>query len=164
MWNTNQPSPNAPLTDSMVSDAEQELGVRFPASYLDALRIKNGGSVVGDLVRLPHQVIPQHLRHFVDHGYVSVRGVNGIGSSNTSVLGSASLIAEWGLPERLVILDGDGHWWIAFDYRGTDDNPPIVFVDSDSGDTLHVTESFAEFFGSFVADEDMYDEDGNFIG
>jgi len=148
----------------MIADAEKELGVRFPASYVDALRIKNGGSVIGDLTRLPEQNIPRHLKHYVDHGHVSVRGINGIGASNTSVLQTEYLIAEWGLPERLVILDGDGHWWIAFDYRESEDTPSIVLVDSDSADTLHLADDFGEFFGSFIREEDVFDEDGNFIG
>ena len=164
MWNLDDSSPNAPLTSEMISAAEEELGVRFPASYIDALRIKNGGSIIGDLIRLPQQHISVHLERYIEQGYVSIRGINGIGAGDASVLGTTYLIAEWELPEQLVILDGDGHWWVAFDYRQSTENPPIVFVDSDSRDTLHIANDFAQFFGSFVRDEDVFDGDGNFIG
>ncbi|MCA9173450.1 MAG: SMI1/KNR4 family protein [Planctomycetales bacterium] len=148
----------------MVADAEKELGIRFPASYVEALRLKNGGAILGNLVRLPKQDIPQHLRPYVDHGHISVRGINGIGASHTSVLTTPYLIEEWGLPKNLVLLDGDGHWWIAFDYREPTSNPPIVFVESDSGDTLRIADDFATFFDSLVDEEELFDEEGNYVG
>ena len=113
MWNLDDSSPNAPLTSEMISAAEEELGVRFPASYIDALRIKNGGSIIGDLIRLPQQHIPVHLERYIEQGYVSIRGINGIGAGDASVLGTTYLIAEWELPEHwlysMVMATGGSH-------------------------------------------------------
>ena len=164
MWKTADPSPNQPLTESMIVAAEAALTVRFPASYIAALRIKNGGSIVADFARLQEQTVPRPFRRFIDHGYVRVSGINGIGSSDTSVLATEYLIAEWGLPDGLVIIDGAGHAWLAFDYRETDVDPPIVLVNSDSGDTIRVASDFAKFSGSLVRREEVYDQAGNFIG
>jgi len=136
---------------------------------LSALRIKNGGSVIGDLVKLPEQEIPEHLRRYVDHGYVSVFDINGIGSGDglgrgqRNVLETEYLVGEWELPSPIVILCGDGHWWIAFDYRKSADNPPIVFIESDSHDTLHIANNFSDFLSMLVRYEAVFDRDGNLI-
>jgi len=164
MWDLTAECPNDPLTDRMVAEAESSLNVRLPASYVEALRQKNGGSTIGQYIRLPTQDIPQHLERFVDHGYVSIGGLNGIGTSHQSITRTLYLTNEWRLPNRLVLLDGDGHTWIAFDYRKSTATPPIVFVDSDSGDTLRIANSFAELFAALIPHEELFDEDGDFIG
>jgi hypothetical protein len=163
MWDLEAECPNAPLTDQMVAEVESSLNVRLPASYVDALRQKNGGSTIGEYIRLPAQDIPQHLKGFVDHGYVSIGGLNGIGTSHQSITQTPYLTNEWQLPNGLVLLDGDGHTWIAFDYRKPTGTPPIVFVVSDSGDTLVIANSFAELFASLIPHEELFDEDGEFI-
>lgn len=164
MWDIEEPASNEPLTDDVIANAERQLGVRLPKSYLDALRIKNGGSTIGNSIKLPVQYVPDHLRHYIDHGYISVRDINGIGSGDDTILETDYFVGEWGLPSPIVILSGEGHWWIAFDYRVVQENPPIVFLDSDSGDTLHVSDDFASFLASIVSDEQVFDADGNFIG
>lgn len=150
MWDTEEPASNEPLTDDMIASAERQLGVRLPKSYLDALRTKNGGSTTGNYFKLPAQHVPDHLRHYVDHGYVAVLELNGIGSGDDTILETDYLVGEWGLPSPIVILSGAGHWWIVFDYRVANENPPIVFLDSDSGDTLHLSNDFASFLSSIV--------------
>lgn len=70
----------------------------------------------------------------------------------------------WQLPNGLVLFDDDGHAWIAIDYRKPIGTPPIVFVDSDSDDTLLVANSFEEIFASLIPHEELFDEDGEFNG
>ncbi len=164
MWDLEADCPNAPLTDDMVAEAESTLNLRLPISYVDALRQKNGGSTIGEYIRLPSQHIPQHLDAFVDHGYISVGGLNGIGTSYQSITRTPYLKNEGKLPDGLILLDGDGHHWIAFDYRIPTGSPSVVFVDSDSGDTLLVAKSFAEFFAALIPHEELFDDNGEFIG
>ncbi|MGY3215794.1 hypothetical protein ACVWWV_000296 [Bacillus sp. TE9122W] len=40
---------------------------------------------------------------------------------------SAYLIKEWELPEGLVLISGDGHTWVAMDYRKMKKNPAIHY-------------------------------------
>ena len=43
------------------------------------------------------------------------------------------MIQEWDLPNDLVLIAGEGHWWIALDNRfHVDDNPPLVYLDEDN--------------------------------
>ena len=164
MWDNNDPSPNEPLTESMVAEAEREFGVRFPDAYLNALCAKNGGSTVGTHIRLPEQDIPEHLSAFVDHGFVSVGGIFGIGASNESVFAHPGLVEEWQLPAGLVLLDG--RWAHVDRVRLSQDkegSPLSCFLDADSGDTLLVANSFQEFFASLCRTDEIFDRDGNFI-
>ncbi|MCA9076256.1 MAG: SMI1/KNR4 family protein [Planctomycetaceae bacterium] len=164
MWDLDQQSPNEPLTDAILADAEARLNVRFPADYVAALRQKNGGATIGQYFRLPKQEIPSRLVRYVDHGHISVAGINGIGTGHESVLQTQYMTEEWQLPKGLVLLDGDGHTWIAFDYRATKNDPRIVFLESDSGDTLFVAANFTQFFSGLVPHESLFDDDGEFIG
>ena len=164
MWDLDSDSPNVPLTDSMVEEAESLLDVRLPQAYVDALREKNGGATAGEYLRLPTQEVPQHLMGFVGHGYIGIDGVNGIGTSHQSITRTPYWVNEWQLPCGFVLLDGDGHHWIAFDYRNSTSDPSVVFLDSDSGDTLFLANTFSEFFASLVPHEELFDDDGEFIG
>jgi SMI1-KNR4 cell-wall len=56
-----------------------------------------------------------------------------------------ALIAEWGLPEGIVLLSGDGHSWVALDYRNTKKEPPVIFVESESGRTESIAPNFENF-------------------
>ena len=164
MWNLQEPSPNDALTDEMVGEAESVLGVSLSADYVAALKQKNGGSTLGNYFKLPKQFVPSHLRGFVDHGYTSIDEINGIGQTHVSVLNTPYMTDEWGLPTGFVLLDGDGHTWTAFDYRTNKANPTIVFLDSESGDTLYVAEGFLQFFSSLVPHEALFDDEGEYIG
>lgn len=144
----------------MVTQAESLLDVRFPSAFVEALRRKNGGSILGEYVPLPPQTIPEHLVGFVDHGHISIAGINGVGSSFQSVLKTPYMIEEWQLPKGFVLLDGDGHTWIAFDYRSPGNDPRIVFLDSESGDTLFLAKNFEDFSSSLIPHEDLFDDDG----
>jgi hypothetical protein len=67
-----------------------------------------------------------------------------------SLLDSPRLNAEWKQPSELLLFSGDGHWWLALDYRdcGPDGEPPIVFYENDSEgspDELVLASSFREF-------------------
>jgi hypothetical protein len=49
-----------------------------------------------------------------------------------------------------VLISGDGHWWIALDYRRQKEKPPVVYIESDGGRTVEL----ASNFDSFLAYED----------
>ena len=164
MWDVDYPSPNQPITDTMIADAEAELGVLLPRDFIASLRIKNGGSIIGGFAKLLTEEIPEDLRRFVSDGHVRIYDINGIGQSDCSILSTTYLVNEWDLPEPIVILSGDGHWWIVLDYRESADNPPVVFLDSLTRISLKIADDFGVFSRSLVRHEDLYDTDGTFIG
>lgn len=60
-------------------------------------------------------------------------------------LESEYLIKEWGLPRNIVLISGDGHSWIALDYRNTKQEPPVIFVDVDDGQIIKIAPNFEAF-------------------
>ena len=59
---------------------------------------------------------------------------------------------EWGLPQGLVLLDGDGHTWTALDYRSGAGEPSVVGLELEAGDELLIASSFDELLDSLRPD------------
>jgi hypothetical protein len=57
------------------------------------------------------------------------------------------LVTEWDLPSPIVSLCGDGHWWIALDYRanGPEAMPSVTWLDTEVGQDIPLAGSFLEF-------------------
>lgn len=131
-------SVHPPLTDDGVEAAERQLGVKLPRAYLALLFEQNGGYVD---VTLPDTVHSQ---------------IWGIGSRYPTILdGSlkhqmAEYADEIWLPadsDGLIPFDGDGHWYLCFDFRSTGPQaePTVAYVDLESETDEHVAESFGAF-------------------
>jgi hypothetical protein len=136
-----------PLTDAHVEQAEQLLGVRLPPDLISLLRHQNGGYINEEFEACP---TTRPTSWAADH--VAVTEIAGIGGSTSalSLLDTPYLNDEWGQPRDLVLLSGDGHSWIALDYRhvGIEGEPPVIFYENDSDgspDELQLASSFREF-------------------
>jgi len=85
-----------PLTDEMVLYAEQQLGVRLPAEYIELLREQNGGYTKG-------YGYPMSQKTTWAENYVPLRDLFGIVTNPEhqtaqNILDTAYLTEEWGLP------------------------------------------------------------------
>lgn len=129
-----------PLTDLVVKRVEEKFKVKFPKSYLSILFEQNGGSILYDSfpTAIPTSWADDHLH--IDH-------IRGIGEEN-GVTESSYLIKEWGLPEGIILFSGDGHSWIALDYRDTKEEPPIIYIDTDTDIIMTLAPSFQAFLSS----------------
>ena len=103
---------------------EAHLGITFPTSFLDVPRMRNGGCVRFGAVLGTVDGGKHDLYRF--------RSIAGIGDDHTLNVGRhAKSGRDWDIPEWLVPFEGDGHWWLGFDYRIADSaDPPIVHIDS----------------------------------
>jgi hypothetical protein len=133
-----------PLTDAMVLDAERLLGVRLPSALLELLRVQNGGGVAEAWDSFP----TTRATSWSD-SHVPFDTLEGIGTAEgtLSLLDTPDLVEEWGLPSPLVLLTGDGHWWIALDYRecGPDGEPSVTWFDTELDQELHLAPDFRTF-------------------
>jgi hypothetical protein len=132
------------LTDEAIQEAQNLLGVRLPAALLDLLRIQNGGVVVDERCACPTS---EPTSWAEDH--VPFEHLLGIGyhEPTLSILYTQYLIEEWGLPTSVVLLSGDGHSWIAPDYRasGPQGEPSVAWLDADRGTELALAPDFRSF-------------------
>lgn len=153
------------LTDEMVHAAEETLGVTLPTAYLEELREANGGYLT-EPAAFPMSV---PTRWADDHvPFMSLNGIPAVGDAGPfgtggGILATPYLTTEWGLPARLVLLCGEGHWWIALDYRaaGPHGEPSVVWIDVDGDEDIQIAENFATFRAGLVS-EDEFEEDDEF--
>lgn len=150
-----------PLTDEMIVRAEEALGRSLPSSYLDLMRRCNGGYLRDTCV-----ATARPTSWALDH--VSVTSIFGIPAiddhgrfgTGAGVLCTAYIVSEWGLPEGLVLLDGDGHTWSALDYRGAgeSDEPSVVWLDVEVDDELTIASSFRELLARLRPESEFSEE------
>lgn len=134
------------ITTEMVSQAERSLGVRLPESYLDLLRISNGGF-------LRYRSFPTDQPNSWDDDSLEIRDIQGIGYPRglDSELGSRYLCAEWGYPEHMIYLSGDGHTGFFLDYRvcGPSGEPSVAWLDVEEEPAIDI--QLAPTFSDFLS-------------
>jgi hypothetical protein len=149
------------ITEEMVEEAERSLGVELPRSYVELLRVQNGGYTSSDFEAFPTR---QPTSWADDH--VPFEQVFGIGRADAEypergLLDNAYFLDEWNVPEGLVLLSGDGHYWIALDYRdsGPRREPSVCWFDTEVDEDLELAASFDDFLRGLCSAELFDDED-----
>lgn len=143
---------NPPLTDAAIAEAETLLGVKLPAALLDLLRIQNGGFTQGFAfpVATPTSWAANHVPLPELFGIVTDEGVETEGN----LLDTLYLGEEDGLPGGLVLLSGDGDWYLALDYRRRE-VPTVSWIDVVNGEDLVLADSFEAFVEGLVPEGDF---------
>ncbi|MFJ7068701.1 SMI1/KNR4 family protein [Streptomyces sp. NPDC101115] len=159
-WGEGRCGVQPPLTDAVVEEAEHQLGVRLPASLLEILWVQNGG-VVADA----WNAFPTDVPTSWSENHVPLDEMMGIGrhDDQLSLLDTAYLAEEWGLPSSLVLLSGDGHCWIALDYRacGERGEPSVTWFDVDTDTELPLATDFTEFVERLTAAASLDGDDAD---
>lgn len=145
-----------PLTNEMIEMAEQQLQVKLPLAYVELLSEQNGGGIL-------HRAFPTMEHNSWAENHVHLDTIFGI-AEDEGILQSAYLIQEWGLPENIVLFGGDGHSWFAFDYRETNENPPIIYLEADEEIVFELAANFKEFIDGLYThiEEDLEDASPDF--
>ena len=147
----------APLTEKDVEKAEERLHVKLPETYINILKEQNGGYINYDSypTTIPTSWADNHIN--VDH-------IWGIGEVN-GILENNYLIKEWGLPKDIVLISGSGHSWVALDYRRKKEEPSVIFLDTDSEQTIELAPNFEEFVNGLYVEkiENVEYEDFDFF-
>ncbi len=135
-----------PVTDDAVRDAQRRLGVKLLTSYVELLKVRNGG-----YLRYDSHPAAVPTSWATDH--VGVEHIMGIGPGPAgNILDTPWLVEEWGMPEGLVLLSGDGHTWIALDYRscGPSGEPSVVWIDNELDEEVRLAPDFQTFLDGLV--------------
>ena len=128
-----------PVTDEMIKKVEEKLGYKLPNSYIELLKIQNGGLINGDLYE----------------DYAEVECIYGISEDENSFYGLLSMydnwIEEWEYPRigiPIAETESAGHEIYFMDYRnvGEDGEPKIILIDQENDYSENfVAENFEEF-------------------
>ena len=144
--------------EELIEIFEKENAIKLPEEY-----IKYAGTNDSWVVKLP-QSDTGSLKFYFGEEFYEIGGFSGLDKNKyRSVFDSASLVKEWNLPLKLVLIDGDGHTWLALDYRSCDKDPKVILIESDEGNSLVVANSFKELVLSLLPYESVYDRSGNII-
>lgn len=135
---------HAPVTDEQIAAAEQALGVSLPRSYIEIIRVQNGG-----YLRYDTHPSPEPTNWSQDH--VLVDHIMGIGPFN-SILDTPAMRAQYSLPEAVVPICSHGHYWVCLDYResGPQGEPTVVWIDIGAHHEVALAPDFATFVQGLV--------------
>lgn len=120
-------------TDELILIVENELGFKLPASYIELMKLHNGGTP-------KNYCFPTNERTSWAEDHCAITGIMGIGRTKTyslcGSLGSQFMIDEWGYPNTGVFIcncPSAGHDMIMLDYEkcGKDGEPEVVHVDQE---------------------------------
>lgn len=134
-----------------IAKAEKKLGVILPDKYKKLILEQNGGYTV-------HNAFPTNHSNSWAEDHIQFNHLLGI-SEDEGIMDSAYLIKEWELPEGLVLISGDGHTWVAMDYRKTKKNPPIHYFDVEMEEDFKLADSFDEFIEGLYTVEYTVDDE-----
>jgi hypothetical protein len=143
----------SPLTLEDIDRAEAFFGVELPSTYIKLLSRRNGGYTERFVIP-----IKADLEWYGD--YLDIDHLNGIGPRSASppdyidyagfdIYMTPYMIREWGLPEKQLLLCGDGHTWIALDYRHGGE-PVVTWLDNDPHMDQMICGSFDEFLTQLI--------------
>lgn len=105
-----------------LSKVEKDLGVKLPDSYIELMKLHNGGDLAYSILHSGR----------VPDGEVEIENIRGIDLED-GIIESIELVEEWELEKGLVIFSGDGNYWLAFDYRNYVGNEPaVVYIEEDA--------------------------------
>jgi len=151
IWEDGEDKPK-PLTEKTIAKAEKMLKVKLPDSYIHLLKQQNGGYII-------YNAFPTNKPNSWAEDHIYIDRILGI-TKEDGILDTEYLIQEWGLPTDIVLFSGDGHSWIAFDYRKTKEEPPIIYIDTEDEQIIELATSFQMFLdGLYLEDEEEVEED-----
>lgn len=139
------------INEKKIAKAEKKLGVILPDTYKKLILEQNGGYIV-------HNAFPTSHPNSWAEDHIQFNHLLGI-AKDEGIMDSEYLIEEWELPKGLVLINGDGHTWVAMDYRKTKENPPIHYFDVEMEEDFKLADSFDEFIEGLYTVEYTVDEE-----
>ena len=146
-------------TDEIIKSVESELGYKLPTSYVELMRLQNGG--------IPKNTCyPTKESTSWAKNHIAITGILGIGNEKSNSLcgefSSKFWVDEWGYPDSGVYFcdcPSAGHDMIMLDYTncGKEGEPEVVHIDQESDyKKTFLAINFENFIRGLV-NEDIYD-------
>lgn len=159
-WGQDDPAKRLPPpSDQLIAELQEELGYRFPDSYVAFMRLRNGGRP--ELTCFP---VEQGTSWAEDHcaidSFLAISREGGDSLGGPS--GSRFMIEDWGYPDLgIYICDcpSAGHDMVALDYSecGPQGEPRVVHVDQEGDYEVTVLAPDFETFVRGLVSWEVYD-------
>jgi hypothetical protein len=130
------------LTDEAIAEAERKIGFPLPSSYIEMLKVQNGGNI----------------RYTLEDYYH--RQIYGIGSGDYSITSHTmwdEIRGEVSIDvDRLIPFDGDGLYWnLCLDYRENSLVPAVCDYNMVDGYVDEIASSFDEYIRMLIFAEEF---------
>ncbi|ROR98006.1 SUKH superfamily protein [Sinobacterium caligoides] len=137
---------------------EKKFALKIPAQYLNY-----AGTHSNHVFKLP-KTAPGDSKNYFGDGFYEIGSFHGLDpNEGQSIFDSEWLSQEWELPEKLVLIEGDGHEWLALDYRRSSEEPKVIIIESEGCTYKVLASNFNAFIESLIEYESVYDTGGNVI-
>ncbi|AXR06760.1 SMI1/KNR4 family protein [Salinimonas sediminis] len=146
-------SENPEVTVSLIEEVEIVLGVKLPESYISLMKKWNGGYFDQEYQVLLSNDVPEELDFYLGEGFWGINSIAGISSDKSNsegILYTAQAAFEWGVEKQIIALEGDGHTWIALDFRENKDDPTVIFIETEKLLSFQIARSFDDFLNKIV--------------
>lgn len=134
-----------------IARAQSALGVQLPALLIKLWKARNGGRL-----RAAHFTLLKRPPRRLWSGRYHFQSLPSAGA-NDDIVDLTATARDWEIPDGLIPLFGDGHWWCCLDYRnrGSKREPSITHIDTDAIGEFEVAPTFADFLtGLYRSPED----------
>lgn len=152
IWRKDSDKP-AKLKKKHIELVEKTFGVTLPKSYIKTLKKQNGGYLKTDAVQVNFVVEDEEKYILLD----SLYGID----AEEGIIETEYYRKEWEITkDNIIIIGGDGHAFVAFDYEGTTTSPKIIYIDTDSDEVRTICDSFdtlLDLMYELEDDDDSYD-------
>ena len=152
-WGDNKNPEEVFLSNELIDSIEKELGYKFPDSYVEFMRYKNGGK-------------PKNDTH---SDTVEITELMGIGRNERYSLcgefGNKFMIKEWGYPNIGIYIctcPSAGHDMVILDYSELNENnePKVAHIDQELGyEKKIIANDFETFIRQLESYEDFHNDD-----
>jgi len=137
-----------PVGKDMILRAEAVLGFRLPSSYVELIRVQNGGV-------LRNRCFPTSFPNSWAQDHICVDAIWGLGGEWGIDAVSSYMINEWGYPDIGVVFGitpSAGPDTVMLDYSesGPEGEPAVSYVDEDRV-PRRIAGSFSEFISGLVS-------------
>lgn len=159
-WDVNYYN-HPPLTAEMIQLAEKILAIKLPETFVELLKIQNGGFTKGFAFSIPNKktAIKSPIPLLELFGIVTNQDI----LTTQNILDSNNLANKWHLPDKQILLAGDDErWWITLDYR-KGSIPTVQWVTREYKEGILIANNFDEFINGLVLIDKFAGNSTNFF-
>ncbi|MFD6441859.1 SMI1/KNR4 family protein [Peribacillus sp. NPDC060186] len=114
------------INDEIIKKAEGILDVILPQSFIDLMKIQNGGEL-----NFPYFMLPEGDTESIPYGerqrLPSIEPIH-FEDDDVSILSSIELLKEVNLLQEFIVLWNDFHYWLVLDYRNGSHHPSVLYI------------------------------------
>lgn len=147
------------LTERVLKDVEEKFQVKLPKSYIDLMKIKNGGLLSYNYNAYYIEYTDPNDGEIYQEA-LNVPYLKGITLDEVGIGSTFETINEWEYPKDIIILLDEGHYCVCLDYRNyKGDNPPVSYIDLEVELDGNIAENFEKFVNNLTVEIDDENED-----